>query len=746
MSSPSRDSRGRLRLFGLIGWLGLGVLLARLFFLQIIKQDYYDRVSRDQHARRERVTPLRGRILDRTGEQLAYSINNPTLMAEPRTVNKSPDRADHMDQLVELTGQSRETLEKQLSKKRRSVALNAREAMTSDALKTLDIPGVSAEWAPKRIYPAGEAAASVTGFVNVDQSGTEGLEKAFQDDLRGAPGWATYFRDGAGNLHPGQEKPAEPGNDLVLTIDSYLQQVAYEKLAAGVQRLNAIDGWVLVIDVKTGDILAMANAPGYDPTYFERYPSELYRNHIISDMIEPGSTIKAITASAALEEGVRRPDTPVDCGGGRWNYLGRTISDHEGMGTVPFIDTFVHSSNVGMAKTGVALGSDRMYHWLKKFGFGVKTGIPLEGEVRGNVVPLNRWSKQTSASVAFGYEVQVTALQMAMAYAALANDGILMKPRLVREVRSPSGAVLNRYEPTQVRRVVSSETARTMRDFMRQTVERGTGKEAAVDWCVVGGKTGTAKKSDPVTHQYGYKHYSSFIGIAPVDNPRFLCYVVMNEPKGEIYGGKAAAPIFREILESAARAPHPILRPDWDVVASVAPAGVVADLGGRMVQGALQVTKEAAAAETLQVADAERARRAAEKKAAERAKWLAEHPTAARQIARQKAVADSILAARAAAGDSAALATLHPAPAPQPTGPQLPDMTGLTRREVQRRLTELGLTGRFNGSGVVLHQTPAAGARLMSAADAPLFILGDRASLVVKKDAAKKDREGHAKS
>lgn len=741
MSALNRDSRGRLRLFGLIGLLGLGMLLARLFYLQIVSYDRYVRLSREQHARRERIPPLRGRIVDRSGEQLAYSINNPTLVAETRKVNQSPDRADHMDQLVELTGQPREELEKKLKKRRRSVTLNERNPMTTDALKGLDIPGVRAEWVPKRIYPIGIAASTVTGFVNVDQAGTEGMEKAFQDDLRGAPGWSTYFRDGAGNLHPGQEKPAEPGNDLVLTIDSYLQQVAYQKLAEGVTRLNALNGWVLVIDVRTGDILAMANAPGYDPTFFERSDSELYRNHIISDVIEPGSTIKAITASAALEEGTRRPDTPVDCGGGRWNYLGRTISDHEGMGTVPFIDTFVHSSNVGMAKTGVALGSERMHHWLKQFGFGVKTGIPLEGEVKGNVVPLARWSKQTAASVAFGYEVQVTALQMAMAYAALANDGVLMKPRLVKEVRAPGGQVLSTIEPQAVRRVVSSGTARTMRDFMRQTVERGTGREAAVDWCMVGGKTGTAKKPDPVTHQYGYKHYSSFIGIAPVDSPRFLCYVVMNEPKGEIYGGKAAAPIFKAILDAAARAPHPILRPDWDVVAGGAGTSALSEFGNCMVKGALQVTPEAAAAETLLVADAGRARLAAAKKAAEKAKWLAEHPTVARQLARQKARADSILAARAAAGDSAALAILHPAPAPQPTGPAVPDMTGLTRREVQRRLAGLGLTARFTGSGVVLHQNPEPGARLKSSGDTPLFLLGDRAVLV-----AQKEKEAHAKS
>jgi cell division protein FtsI (penicillin-binding protein 3) len=373
--------------------------------------------------------------------------------------------------------------------------------MTTDALKGLDIPGVSAEWAPKRIYPIGIAASTVTGFVNVDQAGTEGMEKAFQDDLRGAPGWSTYFRDGAGNLHPGQEKPAEPGNDLVLTIDSYLQQVAYQKLAEGVTRLNAVNGWVLVIDVRTGDILAMANAPGYDPTFFERSDSELYRNHIISDMIEPGSTIKAITASAALEEGTRRPDTPVDCGGGRWNYLGRTISDHEGMGTVPFIDTFVHSSNVGMAKTGVALGSERMHHWLKQFGFGVKTGIPLEGGE----------GQRRAARALVEADGGVGGVRHSAGHRAADGHGLrgagqrrrADEARLVREVRAPGGRVLS---PPTAGGAARGQPARPARArFHAPLVERGTGRRTGASWAArparprsrIRSRTSTATSTTP---------------------------------------------------------------------------------------------------------------------------------------------------------------------------------------------------------------------------------------------------------
>lgn len=727
MSSFDRDSRGRLGLFGILGLCAFAVLTARLFQLQIVEHERYDRVSRDQHEARQKKPPLRGRLLDRLGEPLAYSITNNRLHVVPRTLNQQPDRDARVAELARAADMTVPEVEKKLRKNPWSVTFIERKPVLSEELDRVVTPGISRELTPKRVYPFGISAAHVTGFINVDQVGTEGTERAFQERLRGEPGWASYFRDGTGQLHPGKEKRPVPGDDYVLTIDSYLQDVAYQKLAEGVARLHAQNGWAIVLDVKTGDILAMANAPSYDPTFFEKFDRENYRNRILSDVIEPGSTIKAITAAAALEEGKRRPDTPVNCEGGRWRFHDRTISDHEGMGTVPFIDTFVHSSNVGMAKVGVALGAERMHYWLRRFGFGERTGVGLPGEAPGRVVPLERWSAQTPASVAFGYELQVTAIQMALAYAALANDGILMKPRLIREIRSPDGRVLESFPVRENRRVVSSETARTMRQFMREVVERGTGREAGVSWCEVGGKTGTAKKLDPITKRYSYRHYSSFIGIAPVDHPRFLCYVVVNEPKGDIYGGRAAAPIFRGILEASARSPHPILRPDWDIVAPPPIArGPVQTIGDGLIRGYIGVTTDAAAAETTAAGARDRVIRDRERRAREQAVWAAEHPTLARRlaqaVARKAAVAESLAIAT---GDSAALARLNPPPPPPATGPILPDFTHLTRRQVQRQLNALGVTNaRFAGRGIVIHQEPDPGVRLATP-DMPLLLILD---------------------
>lgn len=696
MSSPARDSRGRVRLLGLTGVFVFAVLSVRLFYIQVIEYKEHAESARNQQIERIRTPPSRGRILDRNGTPLAYTIDNPIVIAEPRLLTDLAVRRRVAQALSPLLQVTVAELEKKMSVARPpTVILNEKPTPVSVAeLKAQNLPGIRIETQPKRVYPLGAAAAHVTGFVGKNQEGIEGTELAFESDLQGTPGWATLRRDAHGGRHATDyKKAAVAGNDLTLTIDSYLQEVTSSRLNDAVKKCNAKAGWAIVMDPQTGDILAMANSPDYDPTFYDRSPAANLRNHILSDRIEPGSTIKALTVAAALEEGVMRPETLVNCMNGKWMLQGRAITDHEKFGTLTFMDTFVHSSNVAMAQVGLKLGPDRLYHYLKKFGFGAKTGLGLPGEDPGYLKSTKYWSGRTPATIAFGYEVQVTALQLALAYAALANDGILMKPRFVKSVKAPDGSLLVDNGPEQVRRVVTERTASRLLEFMGKVVTDGTGKMAALDWCVVGGKTGTARKLDPKTKQYVNRHYASFVGVAPLDRPRLLCYIVIDEPRGNIYGGSTAAPAFREIIEAAGKAPRPIVRPDFDVVTAgpTPEPGVASKLVARMLAPFLTSVTEAAA-ETA-------------------------------------AVHQDLAAAEADTGEAAAsLRAAHEA-----SGSPAPDYIGLTMRQAMRQATLDRLQLNMTGSGVVVRQFPAPGEILPDGSRLTLF-LGDRKELEQPED------------
>lgn len=603
MNASPRDSRGRLGLLGALGTFLLVVLSVRLFWIQIVEGKEHATRGRDQHEERVRLLPHRGRILDRNGTPLAYTAENVTLLVDVTKLDRR-ERSELAGKLARKLDIPTRDLDRTLQRARSAeVRLNPKS--TAVTLAELgELPAcVRTENQPKRVYPLGRAAAHVTGYVGVDQEGIDGVEKVWDARLRGQPGWTTYLRVPGGRRFPRDDgRPAESGADLVLTIDSELQAIVSGALESGVQRYSAKSAFAIVLDPKTGDILAMANAPGFDPVDYNRATEFQRRNRIVADAYEPGSTIKAVTASAAIEDGSFRPTTLINCMGGRWMLFGRPITDHEGFGTLPFIDTFVHSSNVAMAQVGMKLGPEKMNHYLRKFGFAQRTGLGLPGESPGLLRQVENWSARTPASVAFGYELRVTPLQMALAYAALANDGVLMRPRLVREVVWPDSQTVEVESPQAVRRVVSPGTARTLLQFMQKTVEEGTGQKAAVDWCRVGGKTGTARKYSDEAKGYVSRHYASFVGVAPLENPCFLCYVVVDEPKGDIYGGSTAAPLFREILDAAGRISHPIVRPDFQIVPSSSPAVAARESAGRgTLPPAAQMPSQVAAAESLQV-------------------------------------------------------------------------------------------------------------------------------------------------
>jgi cell division protein FtsI (penicillin-binding protein 3) len=684
VSAPPRDVRGRLGLFTVLGVLLFVVLSVRLFWVQILRGNDYRESAQNQHFERVRVAPHRGRILDRHGKELAFTAENPTIVVDAAKLDPAA-RPALARRLAPILGIPAADIVRKLDTRRRDVRLNpGATEVVMDSLRNLP-RSVTVQLQPKRIYPYGKAAAHVTGFVGVDQEGIEGLEVAWDRELRGRPGWATYLRDGHQNrMSQGIERAAESGLDLELTIDAELQEVVAERLDAAVAACRAKAGYVLVIEPATGDILAMANSPSYDPIEYRKAAPEHLRNRILSDVIEPGSTIKAMTVSAALEDGSYRPNTPIDCHMGSWRLGVRTISDHEPFGILPLVETFAHSSNIAMAQVGLRLGKDKMYHYLRKFGFAERTGLGLPGEAPGKLKKPENWYGDTAASVAFGYEILVTPLQMAMAYSVLANDGVLMKPRLVRAVRS-GDEVVTTIPVQPVRQAVSAKTATTLLEFMEHTVLEGTGKKAGIDWCRVGGKTGTARKYDAELKTYIARHYASFVGVAPANDPRLLIYAVIDEPRGDIYGGSTAAPLFREIIEASWRLEHPIIRPDVDVVAAAMPAPGLATPAGR---GRLSM----AATVDLETARAETSRRAA----------LA----------------------------SAASDTTDSLAAPPRILGTTPD---LRRRSVRQALREAGAAGfaaEIVGTGVVVGQFPAPGEPITEGSARRIILyLGDSAEL-----------------
>ncbi|HKO57889.1 MAG TPA: penicillin-binding protein, partial [Thermoanaerobaculia bacterium] len=380
---------------------------------------------------------------------------------------------------------------------------------------------------------------------------------SFDEQVRGKAGRVTLLRDARRGVYlvGGQgANRAVDGNDVVLTIDAVIQFIAERALGKAMEQYRAAGGSVIVMDPRDGAILAMASAPTFDPNDFREYPQEAWRNRNVQDMYEPGSTFKIITATAGLEEGVVTPSQILDCGNGAIRIANVEIHEHGGnrYGLMTFEDVLVHSSNVGTIRVGLAVGQERFYRWIRRFGFGERTGIPLPGETAGLVRSTGKWSQVSNASISIGQEIGVTPLQLIRAVATVANGGMRVEPRLVDRVVDPSGAVIDRPEQPRPVRVMSEKTAAVLNEMLKAVVARGTGQNARLPEHIVAGKTGTAEKAT----RGGYsldKVVASFAGYVPADRPRLVILAVIDEPKGAQYGGTIAAPIFHEIAEGALR-------------------------------------------------------------------------------------------------------------------------------------------------------------------------------------------------
>ena len=530
------------------------LLAARLLVVQLGARKLLSKLASDQHKTFVSLLPKRGVIYDRNLRELAISINLNSVFLDPLMVQDKETVAGKLSLILKIDAD--EILQK-LNEEKRFVWL-ARKVQPDieKAIRRLNIEGVSFIKEPQRVYPNGTLASHIIGFVGLDDNGLEGVELLFDKFLKGTPGWRYTIKDAKKREVPGyeyREIPPADGNDVVLTIDSVVQAFAERELDNSFKKYNAKGGTIIAMDPYTGDVLALANRPTYDPNNIQMYPVEAKRNRAISDFFEPGSSFKIVTASAVLEEDVVGIEDEFFCENGKFEWAGHTYHDHKSHGWLTFKDVIKYSSNIGTMKAGMRLGENRLYRYIKRFSFGKKTGIDLPGEVIGIIRHPRKWSKLSLCSIAMGQELTVTALQLSCAISSLANGGYYVKPRIIDRVQDKRGGIIEQFEPKRLHRVISEDTAKELREILRGVVEEGTGRLAEVEGYFPAGKTGTGQKVES-NGAYSHKKFTaSFIGFLPFDKPRFVVVVVMDEPYPSYYGGTVCAPVFEKVAAEMMR-------------------------------------------------------------------------------------------------------------------------------------------------------------------------------------------------
>lgn len=624
---------------------GLAIVL-RAVQVQVLQAEVWRDLAENQQQRTVKVPAARGAILDRNGAPLAVSQERIKVAIAPREVG---DADATETRLVEALGISRSEARSAVRSSRKwkyvagDFAPSVREGLEG-------LAGVHTERMVRRVYPAGLRGTQLLGSI-IDGKALGGIEETFDAILAGAAGEEVSARDGYGREIPGETwtvRPPVPGGSVTLTLDLDVQEIAAEALQSQIEHTNAAGGDLLVVDPRTGEILAMVSLrsdgqPGLS---------------VVNTPYEPGSTFKPITLVALLERGLMQLSDSIDTGNGSWTIHGRTVHDVHAGGKMTLADVLRVSSNVGVAKAAQRLSAREQYETMRDFGFGSYTGVPLAGEVRGTLRAPSQWSAQSAVSHAIGYEVGVTPIQMTMAYAALANGGTLLEPLLIREVRDPSGSVVREDRKRVVRRVASEDVTRAIREVLVDVVEDGTGTRAQMSMFRVAGKSGTARAYGVGGYEVG-AYYSSFVGFFPADDPQLVVYVKLDRPRGGYYGGSVAAPVTLATLES-----------------------ILAAHGTPLDRGALVKTS---------------------RRQARRSPVSSPFRFAGRDAGNDDA--------HSSAEAWAALPTPDPAVAVAPSEGALrvPDVRGLSSRVAVRRLHASGFRVRWSGEGVVTGTRPTIG-------------------------------------
>lgn len=532
----------RLYAFLAIVLLAALALAARAFNLQITETDFLREQGEARFMREVEVPVRRGNILDRNGEPLAVSTPVDSVWVNPGELLQSPQ---DIARLAAVLGADADEIQRRLTQRAQREFVWLKRRLHPDLaaqIAALQLPGVFLQKEYRRFYPAGEVAAHVIGFTNIDDIGQEGLELAYNNWLQGKPGVKRVIRDRLGRTveHAELIRESVPGQELQLTIDRRLQYLAYRELKRTVLKHGARSGTVVVLDIDTGEVLAMVNWPSYNPNQ-PSIDSEGLRNRAVTDVYEPGSVMKPFSIASALEAGIVTPDTPVDTTPGWISIGGYTISDHHNYGPLDVTRVITKSSNVGATKIALVLDSEQMWNTYDRFGFGNVTGTGFPGESAGVLRNHKRWRRVEQATLSYGYGLSVTTLQLASAFAAVADDGKMRRPSLIKGADNPAVSAI---EPRIARQVAA----------MLETVtgSEGTGKSARVSNYRVSGKTGTSRKASAAG--YASRYIGSFAGYAPSSDPKLVCVVVINDPTGdEYYGGQVAAPLFSTVMGGALR-------------------------------------------------------------------------------------------------------------------------------------------------------------------------------------------------
>ena len=693
----------------------------RLFWLQVVRHSEFVERAQKQQQRTFEVAPRRGVLYDRNLRELAMTVQVDSIFAVPSEMDDKQAAAHALAAIVHTDPNDTQNTEEQIAARLaagRNFAWVARRVTPEVAakVKALPLKGIYFQKEFQRFYPDNEIAAQVLGYVGIDDTGLGGLEQKFEPQLHGVPGRMYTAMDARRHVLGSTESEPQPGRNLVLTIDENIQFMAEQALDHAMARTQAANGTVVVQDVHTGEILALAIRPTFNPNDFRHTTPELLRNHAVSDVYEPGSVFKLVTYSAALEQHVTAPDDMIDCLGGKITLAGRVIHDNQGehYGLIPVHQALEVSSDVAAVKLALKVGPERFYQYVRDFGFGSRSGAEMPGETRGLLRPVNKWGSSSIGSIAIGQEVAVTPLQLVSMVSTIANGGVYLPPRVLmpgqvdgtRNGQSPAaplaaspfkpGEELPNPLPAGAHRVLSTLTAAQMRKMMEGVVLFGTGKPAQLNGYSSGGKTGTAQKVDPATHLYSKTmHIASFAGIAPVNNPVIAVAVVLDSPKGAYYGTAVSAPVFAEVAQQVleylsvphdidARRPRALSKVDLHVAEDDSHEQT-GDIGALY-----------AAANDLPSDDPQRA--------SEPQTPPASSPAAVSQS--QTSAQTASANANPAATQPQANATVTIADG---KALRVPSLIGLPVRKVIEQAAAAGLEVEINGSGTVREQAPAPG-------------------------------------
>ena len=679
LTRPRHSSNPRQRVRWVAGVLGFWMLVvvARLYTLQIIEYAKWVSEERKQQDRTRLVRPIRGTIYDRNQHPLAISQLMDSVYAKKGKVSDCDGTAR---ELASLLGLNAAELQDRLRSTHRDYRVTwglSREV--ASRVRALGLSGIQTVKELERVYPAGPLASAVTGYAGVDDQGLSGVEKTLDQTMAGRPGRVLVTSDAHQRQFQSSGWQGQAGSDVILTVDENITRFAEAALIDAVDRWHALGGTVIVEDPATGDILALVSVPTFDPNDYGHSTPEARLNRAIQWVYEPGSVFKMVTLAAALDLGLTDPNKIVDCQMGHITLYGHVIHDHERFGALSVEDVLVHSSDVGAIKIGLLLGQDRFYDYIRRFGFGAQTGIELPREEPGLLEPTSKWSGISVAAISMGQEVSVTAVQLVAAYSAIANGGVRLPPRLVRDVSVGPNWVPRPEIPG--RRVVSERTAEIMKHMLESVVERGTGKlTAQLSGYSAAGKTGTAQKI--VNKVYSHHLYvDSFVGFAPVEHPALVVLVSVDAPSGSAMAGTVAGPVFKSIMEQSL----PYLKVPKD-----RPEMMIADNRGP-----------------------KRARAAATSAAVE-------DDAPAEIIAENEPSSAAPGAVRPVALNGSGVAS-NPAPGPQDQGTMLvakgptvmvPDFTGLALRPVADQCAAIALDLVVTGTGLAIAQDPPAGSKV----------------------------------